>query len=198
MQYLYRHYSMFVSNLQVIDFIPSLALRLFLAPVFILAGSKKLAAMDSTIAWFANPDWGLGLPAPELLAWLATLTEYFGGYMLLFGVAVRLVSIPLLVTMIVAAITVHLEHGWQMVADPNWFGANERVLESANKLARAKSILQENGNYQWLTSSGNFVVLNNGIETAVTYAVMLLALLKLGPGRYVSVDYWAHRYFTKA
>jgi len=168
MQYLCQYYSMLTKQFSVIDFVPSLALRLFLAPVFILAGSKKLAAMDSTIAWFGNSEWGLGLPAPELLAWLATLTEYCGGYILIFGVAVRLVSIPLFITLIVAAVTVHLEHGWQMVADPSWFGASERVMESADKLARAKSILKEHGNSKWLTSSGHVVILNNGIETAVT------------------------------
>lgn len=37
------------------DFIGPLALRLYLVPVFWMAGSKKLANMDSTIEWFANP-----------------------------------------------------------------------------------------------------------------------------------------------
>ena len=37
------------------------------------------------------------------------------------------------------------------------------------------------------------MVLNNGIEFATTYFVMLLALFYLGAGRWVSVDYWAWR-----
>ena len=37
------------------------------------------------------------------------------------------------------------------------------------------------------------MVLNNGIEFAVTYPVMLLSLLFTGGGRYVSVDYYLSR-----
>jgi uncharacterized membrane protein YphA (DoxX/SURF4 family) len=65
-----------------------------------------------------------------------------------------------------------------------------QVLASAEKLEKAREILQTYGNYDWLTSSGSFVILNNGIEFAVTYLVMLLALLVLGGGRYFSLDYW--------
>jgi uncharacterized membrane protein YphA (DoxX/SURF4 family) len=71
--------------------------------------------------------------------------------------------------------------------------ANERVMESADKLERARDILRENGNYSWLTSSGNLVILNNGIEFAATYFIMLLALFFTGAGRYASVDYWIRR-----
>ena len=31
----------------------------------------KLAGMEQTIEWFGNPDWGLGLPFPEFMAWAA-------------------------------------------------------------------------------------------------------------------------------
>jgi uncharacterized membrane protein YphA (DoxX/SURF4 family) len=92
--------------------------------------------------------------------------------------------------MLVAIFKVHLPNGWQAIADPNAPFANMQVLASAEKLERAREILQNYGNYDWLTSSGSFVVLNNGIEFAATYAVMLLALLVLGGGRYVSLDYW--------
>jgi putative oxidoreductase len=36
-------------------------------------------------------------------------------------------------------------------------------------------------------------VLNNGIEFAATYFIMLLALFFIGAGRYVSLDYWIAR-----
>jgi uncharacterized membrane protein YphA (DoxX/SURF4 family) len=36
-------------------------------------------------------------------------------------------------------------------------------------------------------------VLNNGIEFAVTYLLMLLSLFFTGPGRFLSVDYWLRR-----
>ena len=167
-----------------------LALRIYLAPVLMQAGYNKLAHFEDTVAWFANPDWGLGLPMPALMAGLAAGTEFFGAILLLLGLATRLISIPLMVTMLVAALTVHLPNGWLAIADGSSWLANDRVLEAGDKLAKAKEILQEHGNYDWLTSSGNFAVLNNGIEFAITYFIMLLALFTLGGGRYTSLDYF--------
>ncbi len=175
------------------DFLGPLALRLYLVPVFWMAGQNKLGSFDSTVQWFGNPDWGLGLPFPWLLAFLATWTEVLGAVSLLLGIAVRWFAVPLMFTMIVAATTVHLENGWQAIADPGAPFANERVEASAEKISRARSILRENGNYDWLTSSGSIVILNNGIEFAATYFIMLLALFFTGAGRYLSVDYWVGR-----
>lgn len=183
---------------RLFDGLAPLALRLYLAPVLMQAGYNKLAHFDDTVAWFANPDWGLGLPMPALLAALAAGTEFFGAILLLLGLATRLISIPLMITMLVAAFTVHWPNGWLAIADGSSWLANDRVLEAGEKLAQAKSLLQEYGNYDWLTSSGNLVVLNNGIEFAVTYFIMLLALLSLGGGRYTSLDYLiAQRYGVK-
>jgi len=96
--------------------------------------------------------------------------------------------------MLVAAITVHWQNGWLAIAEPSGIFANERTLEATDKLAKAKQILQDYGNYEWLTESGSFVILNNGIEFATTYAIMLLTLFFIGGGRYVSVDYWVVKY----
>ncbi len=160
-----------------------------------MAGTKKWDGFDSIVEWFGNSDWGLGLPFPLVLAFLATWTEILGAIGLLLGLAVRWLAVPLMFTMIIAATTVHLEHGWQSIADPGAPFANERVMESAEKLERGRDILREYGNYEWLTSSGNFVVLNNGIEFSATYFIMLLALFFTGAGRYASVDYWVRRKF---
>ncbi|MBP6519945.1 DoxX family protein [Shewanella sp.] len=167
-----------------------LALRIYLAPVLMQAGYNKLAHFEDTVAWFANPDWGLGLPMPALMAGLAGGTEFFGAILLLLGLATRLISIPLMVTMLVAALTVHWPNGWLAIADGSSWLANDRVLEAGDKLIKAKELLQEHGNYDWLTSSGNFAVLNNGIEFAITYFIMLLTLFTLGGGRYTSLDYF--------
>ncbi|ABN61314.1 MULTISPECIES: HvfX family Cu-binding RiPP maturation protein [Shewanella] len=172
------------------DGVAPLALRIYLAPVLMQAGYNKLAHFDDTVAWFANPDWGLGLPMPAVMAGLAAGTEFFGAILLLLGLATRLISIPLMVTMLVAAFTVHWPNGWLAIADGSSWLANDRVLEAGDKLAKAKEILQEHGNYDWLTSSGNLAVLNNGIEFAATYFIMLLALFTLGGGRYTSLDYF--------
>ena len=176
-----------------LDFLAPLLLRLYLVPIFWMAGMNKLADMDATIAWFGNPDWGLGLPFPALLAWLAALTEAGGALLLLAGLAVRWISIPLMVTMLVAIVSVHWPFGWQAIADAGAPFANQRVVDSVEKLARARELLQAHGNYDWLTSSGKLVVLNNGIEFAATYLLMLLALFFAGAGRWLSLDFWLAR-----
>jgi len=195
---------------RAIDFLAPLALRLYLVPIFWMGGTQKLenagldcmsnaaggcdfAPKQDIIDWFGNPDWGLGLPYPELMAYLASYTEYFGAILLLVGLAVRWISIPLMVTMAVAAVTVHLQHGWSAIAEGTGIFATPRTEGAAERLDKAREILQEYGDYSWLTENGSFVVLNNGIEFAATYFIMLLALLFLGAGKYFSVDYWIAR-----
>ena len=184
---------------RAVDFLAPLLLRAYLVPVFWVAANNKWNPLDpdsslqNTINWFANPDWGLGLPFPEVMAYLAWGAEYFGAILLLLGLAVRWISIPLMITMLVAAFSVHWQNGWQAIHDPMSAFASANAPEAIERLDRAKNILQEHGNYNWLTEHGNFVVLNNGIEFAATYFVMLLALFFIGGGRYLSVDYWLAR-----
>ena len=175
-------------RLQQLSWLAPLAMRLYLAPVFWMAGTQKLADIDNTIEWFGNAEWGLGLPFPALLAHLAAYSEAIGALLLLIGFATRWISIPLMITMLVAAFAVHWDHGWAAIADSS-------AREVAVRLGTAKDILQEHGNYAWMTELGNFVILNNGIEFAVTYFIMLLSLLFTGGGRYVSVDYYLSRLF---
>lgn len=176
--------------IEAVGFIGPLLLRLYLVPIFWMAGSKKLSSMENTIEWFGNPDWGLGLPFPALMAWMASLTEAGGAILLLLGLATRWISIPLMITMVVAAVTVHLKNGWLAIAEGSGFFATERTMGSIERLDRAKDILKEHGNYSWLTENGSIVILNNGIEFAATYFIMLLALFLIGGGKYVSLDYW--------
>lgn len=189
MQALVGFYKGFLTVIKQLEGLAPLTLRLYLAPVLIQAGYNKISHFSDTAAWFGNPDWGLGLPMPEVMAALASGTELIGGILLLLGLGTRLVAIPMMVTMLVAAFAVHWPNGWLAIADGGSWLANDRVLEAGEKLAAAKSLLQQHGNYEWLTSSGNFVILNNGIEFAITYFIMLLALLTLGGGRYTSLDY---------
>ena len=184
-----------LDSLRALDFLAPLALRLYLAPVFWYAGTNKLSHFADTAAWFGNPDWGLGLPFPTLMAVLATGTEVIGAILLVSGLAVRWISIPLMITMLVAAFSVHWENGWQAVHDHMSPWASANVDEATTRLDAAKAVLREHGNYDWLTETGSFVVSNNGIEWAATYFIMLLALFFLGGGRYVSVDYWIFRRF---
>lgn len=176
------------NKINAVDFLAPLALRLYLFFPFYMAGMNKLAGMDSTIYWFGEI---LGLPFPTLMAYLAAYTELVGAFLLLVGFATRYISIPLIVTMLVAIFAVHWDHGWSAIASS---AADTGVAE---RLSMAKSILKEHGNYSWLTAKGGFVILNNGIEFAVTYLIMLLSLMFTGAGNYLSVDYWINKYFSK-
>jgi len=215
---LIKYYQALISKALKLDGIPALLIRLYLAPVFIMAGYSKMqladpqvtglasfSASQDIIAWFGNTDWGLGLPMPELLANLATWTEFFGGWLLLIGLLTRLVSIPLMFTMLVAATSVHMDNGWFAITPTNpdtspakvitWLGIDsgkaslDNSLATAERLSRMRDILEENGNTEWLYENGNIVVLNNGIEFAATYFIMLLALFFIGAGRFTSVDH---------
>jgi len=178
-------------RLKYLDGLALLALRLYLVPVFWMAGTNKLNGIDGVIDWFGNTEWGLGLPFPTLMAYLATYTEVIGAVLLLLGLATRWIAVPLMVTMVVAIVAVHGENGWAAIAD----STSDDV---AVRLDRARTILQEHSNYSWLTEKGSFVILNNGIEFAVTYFVMLLTLFFNGGGRYFSLDHWLNRIFKPA
>jgi len=182
---------------KAVDFIGPLAVRLYLVPVFWMAGSKKINNIESTIEWFGNTDWGLGLPFPEFMAWAAALTEAGGAILLLIGLAVRWISIPLMMTMLVAIFTVHWQNGWLAIAEGSGIFATEQSVAAIERLNVAKQILQEHGNYDWLTEHGSLVMLNNGIEFAATYLVMLLVLFFYGAGRYLSMDYWFKSWLQK-
>lgn len=219
MSLLQSAYNNFLNKLSNFDGIPALLLRLYLAPVFIMAGFSKTQLLNeevsgiasfmadpNIIAWFGNSDWGLGLPFPALLANLVILAEFFGGWLLLVGVLTRLISIPLMFTMIVAATTVHAPNGWFAITPTNpdtsaakmmtWIGVEqaeaslENSVETGKRIEAMRSILEDNGNTDWLYENGNIVVLNNGIEFSATYFIMLLALFFIGAGRYTSVDYY--------
>ncbi|MFT6287771.1 MAG: putative oxidoreductase [Halieaceae bacterium] len=182
-EFYYTIHRAIFSRLRHLDGLAPLALRLYLVPIFWMAGTQKLSHIDSTIDWFGNPDWGLGLPFPTLLAYMAAYTEAIGALLLLVGLATRWISVPLMATMVVAIFAVHWDSGWAAIADSS-------AQDVAVRLGAAKDILREHGNYSWLTEKGSLVILNNGIEFAVTYLIMLFALLFTGGGRYLSADYY--------
>lgn len=202
--------------------ITALCIRLILAPVMIIAGYSKLnlsnkdvtglevfLADENVVGWFANPDWGLGLPFPDLLAFLAGWSEFLGGWMLLIGLFTRLISIPLIVTMFVAIFSVHINHGWFAISPSNsatspalvlsWLnipGASESLentVDVKERLGQIKEIINNHEYSDYLTEKGSVAILNNGIEFAFTYLVLLMVLLTQGAGRVHSVDFWVKK-----
>lgn len=200
---MFTWYSRLLAGLQYTEGLPLLLLRLYLTPVLLQAGWNKYLHFDDTVAWFGDMDFGLGLPLPSLLAVLAIAAEIGGSLLLFFGLLTRLAAFSLAITMLVAILTVHAQNGWLAIADASSWLADgtilhsERILAAPEKLERARAILQEHGNYDWLTESGNLVVLNNGIEFAATYFVMLLCLVWFGGGKYLSLDYFLDQYLRQ-
>ncbi|MDP2608040.1 MULTISPECIES: DoxX family protein [unclassified Oceanobacter] len=190
---LYRPADRVLRSAQPLDGLAPLLMRLYLAPVLMQSGWDKMMTFDKTVSWFGNTGWGLGLPMPEVLVALVSGFEFFGAWLLIVGLAVRWISIPLMLIMIMAALSVHWQYGWLAIADASSWLANERIMASAERLEAARTILQEHGHYDWLTGRGAFAILNNGIEFAATYFIMLLSLFFTGGGRYLSMDYWIAR-----
>ncbi|MGC9387351.1 MAG: DoxX family protein, partial [Hydrogenovibrio sp.] len=147
---LVRLQAVFNQCLQHCDFIATLPLRIYLAAVFWVAGTNKIAGFEGTVQWFGNPDWGLGLPFPELMAGLAVSAEVGGALLLLLGLATRWATIPLIVTMLVAAFSVHWQNGWQAIHDPMSPWPSEHLNGAMERLEAARNLLQEHGHYDWL------------------------------------------------
>jgi putative oxidoreductase len=57
----------------------------------------------------------VGTPLPETTAWVSTLIELLGGLAIIAGAFVAVVSLPLLVMMLVAMLTVHLRYGFSAI-----------------------------------------------------------------------------------
>ena len=187
-----------LDRVRVADFIGPVVLRLYLVPIFWMAGTSKIdfatfRPYPGTIEWFAS----IGIPLPGLNAFLAGWTEVLGAIFLLLGLATRWISIPLMCTMVVAMVTVHWQNGWLAIAEGGGLFATDRTMAAVERLAQARDILQKYGDYDSLTEFGSLVVLNNGIEFAATYLIMLLVLFFIGGGRYLSLDYWIARGFRR-
>lgn len=180
---------------RMLDFLAPLLMRCYLAPILWMAGAQKFSNFTDTAEWFGNAETGLGLPVPYVLVFLVGLFEIVGALFLLFGFATRLICLPLMIIMLVAGYTAHSQNGWLAIATGKGIFATERTIGAIERLEQAKEILQTQGDYAWLTENGSFVILNNGVEFAATYFIMLLSLFFVGGGRYVSADYWlSYRY----
>lgn len=100
----------------------ALIARLALAGVFFPHGAQKV------LGWFGGYGFSgtygfftqqMGIPAPFALA--AILTEFLAPFALLLGLGSRAAALGIAAIMVVATLTVHLEHGFFM----NWFGGQK-------------------------------------------------------------------------
>ena len=70
---------------------------------------NKWSDMDAIAQWFGS----IGIPFPTINAYMAASTEITGVVLLTLGFLTRIISIPLIVVMIVAIVTVHLPNGFE-------------------------------------------------------------------------------------
>jgi putative oxidoreductase len=78
-----------------------LLVRLWWGWSFFLTGKGKLMNLDKTAGFFES----LNIPMPKLNAIVAGSVECFGGLLLLVGLFSRVVSVPLMFTMVIAYVT---------------------------------------------------------------------------------------------
>lgn len=102
-------YCKVVDSLSNLMSLPLLLMRFVLAFGFFGPAKMKLGNIDGIISWFES----INIPLPALNAYLATGTEALGVVLLALGLGTRLISIPLIITMIVAIVTVHLGNGFE-------------------------------------------------------------------------------------
>jgi putative oxidoreductase len=103
------HMRSYVEVLPKLQHWAAIPLRLIVGYGFMAHGYSKLA---HGAAHFAAILHALGVPAPELMAWVTILTELVGGAAVLLGAFVPLVSIPMAVVLLTAMFTTQLSNGF--------------------------------------------------------------------------------------
>jgi len=106
---LFQWYTRSTDWLTNLQDIPLLFFRLILAYGFFGPAMMKWNNIGNVAEWFGS----MGIPMPTLNAYLAASTEMAGVVLLALGLGTRLISIPLIFTMFVAIVTVHLGNGFE-------------------------------------------------------------------------------------
>jgi len=96
-------------TLEFLKDLPLLLIRLTLAYGFYTPAMNKWSDIDSVAGWFE----GMGYPLPTFNAYMAASTEIAGVVLLALGFASRIISIPLIIVMMVAILTVHGGNGFE-------------------------------------------------------------------------------------
>jgi putative oxidoreductase len=90
----------------------AIPLRLIVGYGFMEHGYAKLARGPESFAGILH---ALGVPAPDLLAWVTICVELFGGLAVLVGAFIPLASVPMIIVLLVAIFTVHLPYGFSSI-----------------------------------------------------------------------------------
>ncbi|MBA3603386.1 MAG: DoxX family protein [Parachlamydiaceae bacterium] len=94
-----------------------LAIRLFWGYGFFQSAQGKFKDLPATIAFFEN----IGIPFAKFNVYAVASIELVGGLLLMIGLVTRLVSIPLMIVMVGAYLTAHLDSVKSIFDDPKTF-----------------------------------------------------------------------------
>lgn len=136
-----------------------LLVRLMLAYTFFEPAKMKWNDIGAVAQWF---DY-MGIPLPTLNAYMAAGTEAVGVILLTLGLLTRAISVPLIVVLIVAIVTVHGVNGFALIQ------AGSELVDP------------------WINGvqvMGTVVILQNGYEMVLYYILFLLVLLTQGAGNF--------------
>ena len=94
---------------RTLEDIALLVLRVFMGATFFIYASKKIQSYDNYVALFSDK---LDLPLPLLNLYLVIGVEAIGGILLIAGFLTRIITIPLIITMITAFFLINLNNGF--------------------------------------------------------------------------------------
>lgn len=89
-----------------------LPLRVIVGYGFMAHGYAKIIKDPEHFAAILH---ALNVPAPHLMAWMTIVIELLGGFAVLVGAFIPLVTIPMIVVLLVATFTVHLPFGFTSI-----------------------------------------------------------------------------------
>ncbi|CAA0102600.1 Putative oxidoreductase MhqP [BD1-7 clade bacterium] len=128
----------------------SLSLRLTAGVLFTAHGAQKLFGWFGGYGLEGTGQWmeSIGLAPGYLMASLAGSAEFFGGLLLILGLLTRPTSFVLVITMIVAIFSVHIDNGLFMAANGYEFAlallaiSASLMFSGAGKLSLDNALVQ--------------------------------------------------------
>ena len=100
------------SNLAALGRWSAIPLRVIVGYGFIAHGYAKLANGPERFIGILH---NIGVPAPAFMGWTTILVEISGGLAVLVGAFIPLMSAPMAMILLVAALTVHLPYGFSSI-----------------------------------------------------------------------------------
>ncbi len=102
MNFIVSTYSLYVKGASFLQPLILLIFRLSWGWQFFITGKGKLLHHNDIVQFFTS----LGIPLPDLNAWFVGGLECIGGLLLIVGLGSRLIALPLMISMVVAYLSV--------------------------------------------------------------------------------------------